>query len=59
MTFFVWRVIFDSCVQYWHRRPPESNIYKSTKEYCFLAVAWANIALMSQTWKALRKKPLL
>ena len=26
-------------------------------QYCFRAVAWANIALMSQTWRAMRKKP--
>ena len=42
------------------RRPPESNIGTSAKregQYCLRSVAWANIALMSQTWRAMRKKP--
>ena len=42
------------------RRPPENNVGLSMKfegQYCFRAVARANIALMTQTWRAMRKKP--
>ena len=59
MAFFVWPAIFDSLMQYWPRRPPESNIGTSAKregQYCLRAVAWANITLISQTWRVMRKK---
>ena len=42
------------------RRRPESNIGTSAKregQYCLRTVALANISLMSQTWRAIRKKP--
>ena len=45
------------------RRPPESNISSRasrSSQYCFLAVAYrANIALLSQAWRAMRKKAIL
>ena len=42
------------------RRQPKSNISPSKKrksQYCLRAVAWANIALTSQTRGAVHKKP--
>ena len=59
MAFFVWPAILTLECNIGPRRWPKSNISTSAKlegQYGLRAVAWATIALMSQTWRVMRKK---